>query len=580
MCGKSKYTSESFIKYAKEKHGEKYNYSLVDFKNMENEVIIICPEHGEFKQRPCLHLRGSGCFICAKNKIKLKQKRIDNFIEKCYLRHGDRFDFSLSEYKGIYSDIKVICKEHGEFYANASKFLKSNPCEECKKKYKKSTAKLILKKEFLDKMLELNSKYNYSLMNKEIYKFHEIIEIICPEHGKFKQRLSEHYKGHRCEKCTTTENNKKKILDQNILIKKVIEKHGDKFDFSKVNYTRHNKKVIVICKKHGEFQVCLKNLINKKNGCIKCYEEERVKVFIEKLKKIYGEIYNYSKIELLKRDRKVPIICSKHGEILVKPTILLYGTGCPECHINQGQESLYKFINKYQKGCISSNNRKIIPPYEIDIYLDVLKLGFEYNGNFWHSSDRITNTRHYEKCQKCANKQIKLINIFEDNWLKKRQIFENFIRNLFFCNENIFSAFNCEVKLLNNLESKQFVEENSLFRIHNLTDLNIGIYKFNQLISIYCLEIINNKCILHELVERKDILLMNSINFIKGFIFNKFENILEIEHCLDLCLFYKFEEFLLSGFSKIEHIEPKLISTYTKFKTYDCGHIKLSCKKV
>ena len=68
------FNTEEFIKRAKEVHGNKYDYSKVEYSNGCTKVCIICPEHGEFWQKPGSHLNGQGCFECAKKRIGEKNK--------------------------------------------------------------------------------------------------------------------------------------------------------------------------------------------------------------------------------------------------------------------------------------------------------------------------------------------------------------------------------------------------------------------------------------------------------------------------------------------------------------------------
>lgn len=76
-------TTESFIKKAKKVHGDKYDYSKVNYTKSQEKVIIICPEHGEFEQRPNDHLRGKGCPKCNQSKGEriIEQYLVDNNIE-------------------------------------------------------------------------------------------------------------------------------------------------------------------------------------------------------------------------------------------------------------------------------------------------------------------------------------------------------------------------------------------------------------------------------------------------------------------------------------------------------------------
>lgn len=103
---------KTFIQKAKEAHGDKYDYSLVEYKNSSTKIKIICPKHGVFEQTPNNHLRGCGCLSCSfLNKASAKEQ----FIEKARKVHGNKYDYSLVDYKNNYTKIKIICSKHGVF---------------------------------------------------------------------------------------------------------------------------------------------------------------------------------------------------------------------------------------------------------------------------------------------------------------------------------------------------------------------------------------------------------------------------------------------------------------------------------
>lgn len=105
-----KLTTDEFIKRAKDIHNNKYDYSLVNYKNCREKVKIICPIHGEFEQTPQNHLKGQGCPRCSGRK-----KTADDFIKKAKQVHGDKYDYSKVEYINQIKKVKIICPEHGEF---------------------------------------------------------------------------------------------------------------------------------------------------------------------------------------------------------------------------------------------------------------------------------------------------------------------------------------------------------------------------------------------------------------------------------------------------------------------------------
>ena len=97
-------TTEEFIERAQKIHGNKYDYSLVKYENNEAIIKIICPKHGIFEQRVNNHLQKSGCPYCAGN---IKKDTI-SFIEQSNKIHGDKYDYSLVNYKISRKKVKII----------------------------------------------------------------------------------------------------------------------------------------------------------------------------------------------------------------------------------------------------------------------------------------------------------------------------------------------------------------------------------------------------------------------------------------------------------------------------------------
>ena len=122
-------TNEEFILKAKEVHGDKYNYSLVEFTKMGEEVEIICPEHGIFKQIANKHLIGHNCQKCSGSYMDS-----DFFTEKAKTIHGDRYDYSKVEYTNNKSKVIIVCSEHDEFEQTPSNHLLGRGCPECGKR--------------------------------------------------------------------------------------------------------------------------------------------------------------------------------------------------------------------------------------------------------------------------------------------------------------------------------------------------------------------------------------------------------------------------------------------------------------
>lgn len=113
-----------------------------------------------------------------------------------------------------------------------------------------------------------NGFYSYE---KTIYvKAKSKIIVTCPKHGDFLITPDKHKSGGICRQCSFEKLKILQVDTQGEVIKKFIEKHGDRYDYSKVNYSRSNKKVEVICKIHGSFMITPGHHINGSRGCPLC----------------------------------------------------------------------------------------------------------------------------------------------------------------------------------------------------------------------------------------------------------------------------------------------------------------------
>jgi hypothetical protein len=261
-------TKDEFISEVILVHGDKYDYSKVEYKKAIDKIIIICKTHGEFLQQSNLHLMGSGCVKCFRDRNPLLQRSNSNeFIEKAKKIHGDTYDYSKVEYINSNEKVIIICKEHGEFLQSPCKHLQGG-CKLCGFS-KQASTKSKSKENFIIEAIEIHGDtYDYS---KVEYKNNMCkVIIICKEHGDFLQVAGSHLQGHGCKKCSTIITANKQRVNTEEFIKNAKEIHGDVYDYSKVDYINSNEKVIIGCKEHGEFLQDAKGHIQKKTGCPKC----------------------------------------------------------------------------------------------------------------------------------------------------------------------------------------------------------------------------------------------------------------------------------------------------------------------
>lgn len=130
--GKKRRTTEEFIQIAQSIHGDKYDYSKVEYINDRTKVCIICPRHGEFWMTPSNHIhkcRPQNCPLCSHPSQK---KTRDQFILDAKLIHGNKYDYSKIEYINNKTPLVIICPIHGEFEQKPTDHLRGCGCPKCK----------------------------------------------------------------------------------------------------------------------------------------------------------------------------------------------------------------------------------------------------------------------------------------------------------------------------------------------------------------------------------------------------------------------------------------------------------------
>lgn len=175
-------------------HRDKYDYSKVVYVNNRTKSIIICPKHGDFLQTPNDHLREKGCPRCGYEKISiLKSSNLTEFMAASVKKHALKFDYSEFVYTNSHTNGKIKCPIHGIFSQSPNAHLAGKGCPKC-------AGFTITTDEFINKSKQIHhNKYDYSIAKyKDCYNK---IDIICPFHGIFHQRSSEHLVGKGCRKC-------------------------------------------------------------------------------------------------------------------------------------------------------------------------------------------------------------------------------------------------------------------------------------------------------------------------------------------------------------------------------------------
>lgn len=253
-------TQSEFVDSANLIHNFKYTYPE-KFVSVSKKIVIECPIHGNFTQLVSDHLKGFGCEKCSKTF----KKTHEDFIKNAKLIHGDKYDYSLIKYVDVCTKVEIVCKEHGSFYITPNKHINcKNGCAKCSKNHRLSF------EEILDKFKNVHGdRYDYSLSIDNYKNTYTPIKIICSEHGIFLQRPAKHMSGGNCHKCVG--NNIKSLHEA---VNKFKEIHFNRYSYDTLislgdRFIKGSEKVLVACKKHGDFLVNVRDHIDGV-GCNKC----------------------------------------------------------------------------------------------------------------------------------------------------------------------------------------------------------------------------------------------------------------------------------------------------------------------
>ena len=408
---------------------------------------------------------------------------INNFIGKAREIHSDRYDYTLCRYGNKKTKVIIKCNVHGEFEQLKGTHLQGKGCPRCAGKGRSIEDILKIFKE------KHGDKYSYPNLNTT--RVIDKISIICPEHGEFRQQIREHIKGKGCPKCAI--NFRKDIisLTKDEFINRAKEVHGDKYDYSNINYVNLKTPIKLTCLTHGEFEQ-RPDVHIKSEGCSKCtiiktIIESRLTLdeFKERARLNHIIKYDYSLVNYQGMGINVIIICPEHGKFEQRPDVHLKGGDCIKCFnsgISKKEIELQNFLTELKIESLKKS-RKILKGLELDVYIPEHNLAIEFDGLYWHNEEFINNNYHLNKTQLCETQDIKLIHIFEDEWQYKQDIVKSRLKNILGLTLNKIYARKCIIKEVSSKDSNMFLTRNHIQGNVN-SSIRLGLYYNNELVSL------------------------------------------------------------------------------------------------
>lgn len=433
---------ELFLNNAKNKHGDKYDYSKVNYFNYSTPIIVRCKKHNlEYETTPNLHLINKyDCPKCLKESKTLTQKE---FLKRAKQVHGDKYNYDKTIYEHNNKPVIITCPKHGDFLQRPHNHTQGQNCLKCvmekRRLYKQSPigleqAKLKSLNNFLNKAKQkYGNKYIFPNIKEEYKGLEFPITIICPEHGEFKVIPHNFLRPNRhgCKKCSVNTHGLEKFLQ------KAKKKHGDKYDYSKVDLS--NTYINIRCKKHNVvFQQDKRNHL-RYDGCPMCIKEKintTPEEFLKRAKKITKDKYEYDLTNFKNMKSKIRIKCKLHGwweeeaqeHVRTSRTI-----GCPICNGPESERLIFEYLKSKDldvKTQIKINGYRwrydfYIPKYNLLIECDDVKHFVQINKNIDYLKDILAikngyNIERIEWTEKTKSIFKKLIDSILDKYKNKK----------------------------------------------------------------------------------------------------------------------------------------------------------------
>lgn len=320
IVGMKKLTQEEVLAKFRAVHGDRYDYSLVEYVQAHAKVAILCKDHGAFDQTPNSHWHGSGCPTCSGNYADL-----NTFLTKSAKNHADTYDYTKVNYVDATTKVDIICKEHGVFRQTPNKHLSGRGCPVCADNvaYNHTT--------FIDQCTIIhNAAYDYR--SSRFTQRDEPFSFVCPTHGEQTVLARYHVLGTGCPICGIERSAQAKRKSFKEFVDRANEKHFGKYLYCEEVFVDFTTATEIICKDHGSFYQTPSEHIQGR-GCRLCAPNapRNNESFIKDATEQHNAKYDYSLVEYELSSKPVVIVCPIHGKFHQRPNTHLSGSGCPKC---------------------------------------------------------------------------------------------------------------------------------------------------------------------------------------------------------------------------------------------------------
>jgi len=329
----------------------------------------------------------------------------------------------------------------------------------------------------IEKVRDLFEREHYKLLSTEYKSGRYKFEYVCDRGHKGEIRLDGWLFGRRCRKCY--DDRQRLDLD---FIRNEFKKEG--YILLSDKHLNCRTRLKYICPLGHKGTIYWNNW--KKGSRCRFCSYDKLKKNIDIIKGNL-EIEGYSLLSsgYTNNKGKLELMCPNGHIYEVRWNDFSSGYRCPSCNsrTSKSEKEIYDFLIKYME--CEENSYKIIPPYELDIFIPSKDIAIEYCGLYWHSENKGKDKNyHLDKLNMCNEKGIKLVTIFEDEWIHKQKIVESRLKQILNCfnNEKIYAR-KCEIGEIDTKTKDIFLEGNHLQGKDN-SSIKLGAIYNGELVSV------------------------------------------------------------------------------------------------
>ena len=422
---------------------EEYGYKLVstEYLNNKQKLDYVCPNGHNGRITYSDFKTGYRCSSCSGNK-RLTYDEVKAVFEEA------GYELLSTEYVRSTSKLAYRCPDGHEGSMTYSNFYQGKRCPVCAKKACNDKRRLPY-----DEVKRAFENRGYRLLSTTYTSNNDVLEYICPKGHRGRIRYKHFSSGHGCRECAAD--------STRLGYDKVKEAFNDRgYTLLSTEYFNISHKLEYVCPNGHRGRISYGSF-KQGQGCGVCAD---TRLAYDDVRRTFEEAgYTLVSAEYVNSKEYLKYICPKGHKGSISYTNFKQGKRCPACvgPVSKAELEIRDYvISLIGEENVVSNSRSVIPPMELDIFVPAKKLAIEYCGLYWHSEVAGGKPRDYHraKMDACAEKGIRLITVFEDEYLNKSDVVKSRLLSAMGLIKRRVYARKCEVRPIDAKASSSFLD--------------------------------------------------------------------------------------------------------------------------